>query len=1001
MDFARRDTAPEGMSPSSPPPPPLADAISLPFLSATSPLASAIRRHDWAATPLGGLPGWPQPLQTLLSIMLGSRQPMFVVWGLREHVLLYNDAYAPLLGARHPAALGRPFFDVWTELRESLLPLVERVFSGESVHMDDIRLTVERNGFAEETNFAFSYTPVPDAGGTIVGLFCVCNETTAQVRGQEALKAAEARQAFRVDLSDALRVERDPQTLMALAAGMLGRHLGAGCVGYGEIDPTGQWIQVDQNWTAPGGAGVVGRHRLNDFGRELTDELRAGRTVRIDHTASHPLLSAPPVRAAYEAIGTRSFVAAPLVKDGRLAVVMFVLHPVPRTWTRQEQALVEEVAERTWASLQQLRAEAALAASEARARSIFRHLRSGLLIGDVVRDAGGRGCDWRYVEVNPAWEELLGLRAEAAIGRTMTELFPSVDREWIRDFVAVAETGRPRMFTRRGTGNRWYEGHAFRIEHDRFGVSFIDITERRDAEAALKDVMANLEQLVEARTRERNRVWEHSRDLLVVVGADGVVRDVSPSWTTLLGYAPGEMIGRQVFDFVVPDDREGTSRALAEAAERRLDGYENRYLHKDGSTRLISWHTSLEGDVVYAYGRDITVPRRQAEALREAEAQLRQSQKMEAVGQLTGGVAHDFNNILQVVSGNLQLIARAVADNEKVQRRVVNAQGAVSRGAKLASQLLAFSRRQPLEPRVVHPGRLLAGMDDMLRRALGEGIDIETRVQAGLWNTFVDPAQIENALLNLAINSRDAMDGWGTLTIEACNAALDEACARAHPEVVPGEYVLLAVGDTGSGMTAEVLGRAFEPFFSTKPVDKGTGLGLSMVYGFARQSGGHVGIESRPGKGTTVRLYLPRADEKEDPVAAPHGESVVGGSETILVAEDDDAVRVTVVEMLGELGYRVLTASDAASAWAMVDAGARPDLLFTDVVMPGAMKSSELAGRVRERLPGAAVLYTSGYPQDQIVHGGRLDLGVELLPKPYTRESLARKVRQVLDQRTR
>ena len=984
-----------------PPPTSAAEAVSLPFLAARSVLAEAIRRHDWPSTPLGGLDGWPQPLQTLLALMLGSRQPMFVVWDRRERVMLYNDAYAPLLGRRHPQALGRSFFDIWTELREQLTPLVERVFGGEAVHMDDLHLTLERNGFAEDTHFAFSYTPVPDAEGKIVGLFCVCTETTEQVQAQEALRATEARQAFRVDLSDALRIERDPQALMATAAAMLGRHLDTGCVGYGEIDASGQMVKVAQNWTAPGVAGVVGTHRLEDFGEGPAGLLRAGRTVRVDHTVTEPMLAAPRLQAAYEGIGTRAFLAAPLVKDGRLAVVMFVLHPAPRAWTAQEQALVAEVAERTWASLQQLRAEAALSESEARARGIFRRLQSGLLIGEVVRDAAGRGVDWRYLEVNPAWETLLGMPAEQALGRTMLELFPKVDRQWVRDFVAVADTGEPLTFARQGVGGRWYEGHAFSIEPDRFAVSFIDITERRNAEAALKDMMANLEQLVEARTRERNRVWENSRDLLVVVDTGGVVRDASPSWTAILGHPLGEVLGRSVFDFIDPDDNECTCEALVAATHSQLSGFENRFIHLDGTPRWISWHTSVEGEMIFGYGRDVTVRRQQAEALREAEAQLRQSQKMEAVGQLTGGVAHDFNNILQVVSGNLQLIAKAAAGNEKVQRRVANAQGAVSRGAKLSSQLLAFSRRQPLEPKVVHAGRLLGGMDDMLRRALGEGIAVELRVRKDLWNTFVDPTQLESALLNLAINSRDAMEGFGRLTIEAGNAVLDAAYARAHADASPGEYVMLAVGDTGSGMTPEVLAKAFEPFFSTKSIDKGTGLGLSMVYGFARQSGGHVRIYSEPDAGTTVRLYLPRAHEAEDPVAAAPSETVVGGSETILVAEDDDAVRGTVVEMLGELGYEVLTARDASAAWAVVEEGARIDLLFTDVIMPGAMKSSVLAARVRERLPGVAVLFTSGYTEDQIVHGGRLDSGIDLLPKPYTREALAHKVRQVLDQRTR
>ena len=381
---------------------------------------------------------------------------------------------------------------------------------------------------------------------------------------------------------------------------------------------------------------------------------------------------------------------------------------------------------------------------------------------------------------------------------------------------------------------------------------------------------------------------------------------------------------------------------------------------------------------------------------RQAELALQQAQKMESVGKLTGGVAHDFNNLLQVVSGNLQLLSKDVAGNARAERRVTNALAGVSRGAKLASQLLAFGRRQPLEPRPVNVGRLVAGMDDLLRRSLGDGVEVETAVAGGLWAAFVDPAQLENALLNLAINGRDAMDGQGRLTLEAGNAFLDDAYAQTHPEVSPGQYVLVAVTDTGSGMAPEVLAQVFEPFFSTKPEGMGTGLGLSMVYGFVKQSGGHAKIYSEPGQGTTVKLYLPRTREAEEVVAAPAAAPVVGGSETILVAEDDEEVRATVVETLGGLGYRVLKAKDAESALAVIESGAAVDMLFTDVVMPGPLKSSEMARRAQARRPGLAVLFTSGYTQNAIVHGGRLDPGVELLSKPYDREALACKVRHVL-----
>jgi CheY-like chemotaxis protein len=372
---------------------------------------------------------------------------------------------------------------------------------------------------------------------------------------------------------------------------------------------------------------------------------------------------------------------------------------------------------------------------------------------------------------------------------------------------------------------------------------------------------------------------------------------------------------------------------------------------------------------------------------------------MEAVGKLTGGVAHDFNNLLQIIGGNLQLLRRDLVSGERAQRRLDTAVSAVERGARLASQLLAFARRQPLDPRVLNPGRLVLGMDDLLRRALGEDIEIALRISDGLWNTFVDPNQLENVILNLAINARDAMEREGTLTLEAGNVLLDEHDALLHPDVVPGEYVRLAVSDTGSGMTPEVLERAFEPFFTTKPEGRGTGLGLSMVYGFIKQSGGHLELESEVGRGTTLTLYFPRALQAEVPRTERVAGPVEGGTETLLVVEDDAAVRATVVELLKELGYRVLEASDGQSALAVIQSGPRIDLLFTDVVMPGPIRSPDLARQAKALLPDLEVLFTSGYAENAIVHGGRVDPGVTLLGKPYRREELARKLRHLLRQR--
>jgi signal transduction histidine kinase/DNA-binding response OmpR family regulator len=390
------------------------------------------------------------------------------------------------------------------------------------------------------------------------------------------------------------------------------------------------------------------------------------------------------------------------------------------------------------------------------------------------------------------------------------------------------------------------------------------------------------------------------------------------------------------------------------------------------------------------------------EELSAAQHALQRSQKLEAIGKLTGGVAHDFNNILQVVGGNLELLQRRVGQLQPDgdgRQLLDTALRAVERGGKLSSQLLAFARRQPLQPVVVNPGRIVSAMDDLLRRALGETIQIETVRGGGLWNTVVDPNQLENVILNLAINARDAMPGGGRLTIEIGNALLDDSYVAAEPDIKPGQYVLIAVSDTGSGMSREVLERACEPFFTTKPEGVGTGLGLSMAYGFVKQTGGHFRIYSEVGHGTAVKMYFPRSFESEASVTRLSGGPVLGGSETILVVEDDPAVQRTVVEMLGSLGYRVLKADNASAALVILQSGIPIDLLFTDVVMPGPLRSPELARQAKALLPGLAVLFTSGYTQNAIVHGGRLDPGVELLSKPYGRDQLARKVRHLLANR--
>ncbi|MER9733108.1 CHASE3 domain-containing protein [Mesorhizobium sp. M0217] len=385
----------------------------------------------------------------------------------------------------------------------------------------------------------------------------------------------------------------------------------------------------------------------------------------------------------------------------------------------------------------------------------------------------------------------------------------------------------------------------------------------------------------------------------------------------------------------------------------------------------------------------------------KAESQIRQMQKMEAVGQLTGGIAHDFNNMLAVIISAMNLAQRKLARGEHdIMKFIEAATDAATRAANLTSRLLAFSRQQPLAPQVVDANRLVAGMSDLLRRALGETIRIETVLAGGLWKTHADPSQLENAILNLAVNARDAMSEDGKMTIETANSHLDESYAATHAEVKDGQYVMIAVSDTGAGMPADVMERAFEPFFTTKPVDKGTGLGLSQVFGFVKQSGGHIKIYSEPGQGTTIRIYLPRFFGPEEAAISSEraGNPAVPVTETILVVEDDPRVRASTTDAMRELGYTVIHAASGQEALEKLGDNPGVALMFTDIVMP-VMNGRKLAEEALARMPKLKVIFTTGFTRNAVVHNGVLDHDVHFLAKPFTIEQLAAKLRDVLDAR--
>ncbi|BAI95435.1 hybrid sensor histidine kinase/response regulator [Sphingobium sp. TA15] len=502
---------------------------------------------------------------------------------------------------------------------------------------------------------------------------------------------------------------------------------------------------------------------------------------------------------------------------------------------------------------------------------------------------------------------------------------------------------------------------------------------------------------------DRARLWALARDPFLVADRDGTWLAASPAWTDILGWSEAELIGRTSEWMEHPDDLEKTKGEIAGLARGTPTvRFENRFRAKDGSYRNFSWTAVPENDLIYCVARDVTEQRAHARALAEAEEALRQAQKMETLGQLTGGVAHDFNNLLQIVTGNLELLQRGLnEDQARLRRAADNAMAGAERAALLTQRLLAFARRQPLAPERIDPNRLVSGMSDMLNRTLGETIEVETIQSARIWPIEIDVNQMENALLNLAVNARDAMPDGGKLTIEVANTHIDEDYAAQEAEVSPGQYVLISVSDTGEGMDEEVLSHAIEPFFTTKEVGRGTGLGLSMVYGFIKQSGGHIRVYSESGHGTTVKIYLPRFYgplPDNDTGVAERTAPVCGGDETVLVCEDDDKVRAYTVDVLKELGYRVIEANDGAAALRALDAASQSiDLLFTDVILPGGMTGADIAQQARAQQPGLKVLFATGYARNAIIHHGRLDPGVELLTKPFTYAELATKVRDMLD----
>ncbi|HEX7935219.1 MAG TPA: PAS domain S-box protein [Paraburkholderia sp.] len=605
---------------------------------------------------------------------------------------------------------------------------------------------------------------------------------------------------------------------------------------------------------------------------------------------------------------------------------------------------------------------------------------------------------------NPGSELIHGYREDEVIGQPLDIFYSGEGRAKGLPQAALATARREGRF----------EGEGWRLRKDgrAFWASVV-LTALRSSDGTLLGFGEIVRDMTDKKTVHDAVLESERRFRLLVDGVtDYAIFMLSPEGTVtnwnsgarrIKGYTANEIIGSHFSRFYTPEDAASglPQRGLAAAARDGRFEAEGWRVRADGSRfwAHVVIDAIREQDTLVGFAkitRDITERMEANRLLEETRVALVQSQKMEAIGKLTGGVAHDFNNVMQILRGNLELLESRHKRDGWTRERLDKAIDAVERGAKLASQLLAFGRQQPLRPIVINLAAAIRGMDDLLRRALGETVEIETVVAGGLWNTLLDVHQMENVILNLAINARDAMKEGGKLTMEVSNSMLDDQYVAGVPDIPAGQYVMLAVTDTGTGMPPEVVQRAFDPFFTTKPEGQGTGLGLSMAYGFVKQSGGHIRIYSEVGHGTTVKIYLPRSTEAAVETPPAPAVTLLGGTETVLVVEDDREVQATVVDTLAGLGYSVLKANDAEQALAVVRSGVHIDLLFTDVVMPGPLRSPAMVAQAVQLLPRLKVLFTSGYTQNAIVHGGRLDPGVELLSKPYSREQLAYKIRQIL-----
>jgi PAS domain S-box-containing protein len=961
-------------------------------------MAAHIQEYDWTRTRLGAPGEWSQSLKTLISLMLTSTQPMFMAWG-PERTWFYNDAFMPILGRKHPWALGKPIHEVWHEALDDLKPLFDRVFAGNPVHMDDIRLMLDRQGRLEEAHFAFSYTPARDESGTVAGLFGVCTETTQQV-------LADRRQAA--------TIERQ-RRLFTQAPGFIAILHG----------PDHVFEFVNEAYLRlVGQREVIGktvRNALPDLqGQGFFDLLDRVYTTGERYIASHV-----PVRFGVSAEGTPvehflDFIYEPILDEvGKITGIFVEGHDVTEAHYAQEavranahrQSLLIELGDR-FRDLYDP-GELAFAAAEILGRALGVS-RAGYGTIDPRAETITIERDWNA----PGIKSLAGVLHFRDYGsyiedlkRGETVIVADADKdprtaataEALKAISAQAFVNMP-VTERAGFVALLYLTHASARHWAAEELAFIrevaertrTAVERRRAERELHDLAASLEQQVAERTAaltasevRLRTIFETSYQYQGLIDLEGTLLQANATSLSGINANADDVVGKPFWDTPWFNATPGMLKAVREGISAVAKGETIR--HEILVNLPTGWRSfdftmrplrDEQGEIVAIVPEAVDITER-----RQAEETLRQSQKLEAMGQLTGGVAHDFNNLLTPIIGSLDMLQQRGIGGEREQRLIEGALQSADRAKTLVQRLLAFARRQPLRPTSLNVASLIASMADLVASTTGPQIKVVVEIADDLPAARADANQLEMAILNLAVNARDAMADGGTLRISAAA----EIIGPGHrAKLTPGPYVRLSVADTGAGMDEATLARAIEPFYSTKGVGKGTGLGLSMVHGLVSQLGGALILSSKPGIGTNVELLLPVAAE-----AAETSERVVPTAPepsekgTVLLVEDEVLVRMSTADMLTELGYKVIEASSAEEALTLFERGLHIDVLVTDHLMSG-MTGGELAHVVHERWPRTQVVVVSGYAETD-----RIPPHLPRLTKPFRQADLAAIIAQL------